>query len=135
MRLQRPSALQSDINVTPLVDVCLVLLIIFMVVIPVVLNGGPVHLPRTTRGESLNSPHPIVITVKEDGVIYLDAIAIREEQLSSQLTAMHTSRADAAITVRADAAVPYGNVVHVLDTCRSAGFHDVGLASELTKHS
>jgi biopolymer transport protein ExbD len=122
--------LQSEINVTPLVDVCLVLLIIFMIVTPLI-TGVPVHLPRTATGESLpDSERILPITVKGDGTLYVDAVVVRGDQLTSEIARLHAVSPDRPIAVRADKTVKYGDVVDVLDACRSAGFRDVGLVSE-----
>jgi len=122
------AALQSDINVTPLVDVCLVLLIIFMVVTPLLVTAVPVRLPQASTVEGL-AKHPMQITVKADGTIYLDASVFRAEQLSSEL-ARRRDQLLRPVVVRADKTLPYGKVIGVLDACRSAGFENVGLAAE-----
>ena len=127
MRATPASSLQSDINVTPLVDVCLVLLIIFMVVTPI-LVGIPVHLPQTVTAGEL-AKKPIQITMNSDGTIYLDSLAIRGEQLASELQ-RRREEVQRPIVVRADKALVYGEVVKVLDACRSAGFETVGLAGD-----
>ena len=122
--------LQSEINVTPLVDVCLVLLIIFMVVTPL-MTGVPVQLPKTATSESLPDAQRILpITVKADGTVYVDALAIRSDQVGSEILRVHNASPDRPIAVRADKTVKYGEVVQVLDACRTAGFRDVGLVSE-----
>ena len=127
MRVTSATSLQSDINVTPLVDVCLVLLIIFMVVAPILVNGIPVRLPQTATGDDL-AKQPIVITVNADRTIFLDSVAIREEQLGSELARRHT-QLSRPVVVRADKTLAYGDVVRVLDACRAAGFENVGLAT------
>ena len=121
--------MQSEINVTPLVDVCLVLLIIFMVVTPLI--GVPVDLPKSATSESLpDAKRAIPITVKADGTVYIDANVVRSEQVSSEVRRMHDASPDRPVAVRADKTVKYGDVVEVLDACRTAGFRDVGLVSE-----
>ncbi len=127
MRTAPATSLQSEINVTPLVDVCLVLLIIFMVVTPM-LVGIPVHLPQTATGDQLANK-PIQITINADGTIYLDRLVIRGEQLASELQRKH-DQVQRPIVVRADKALTYGKVVSVLDACRNAGFESVGLAAD-----
>ena len=122
--------LQSEINVTPLVDVCLVLLIIFMVVTPL-MTAVPVQLPTTATSESLPDAKRILpITVKADGTVYVEALAIRSEQVNAEILRVHNASPDRPIAVRADKTVKYGEVVQVLDACRTAGFRDVGLVSE-----
>jgi len=121
--------MQSEINVTPLVDVCLVLLIIFMVVTPL-MTGVPIELPTTRTSEALPDAKRILpITVKADGTVYLDAIALRRDQVESEIRRLHDASPERPIAVRADRIVAYGDVVQVLDACRTAGFRDVGLVS------
>jgi len=117
--------LQSDINVTPLVDVCLVLLIIFMVVTPVMVNG-PVELPRIANGTGLEE-RALPLTVKQDGSVYLGTSVIRRDELQSQLARMRATEAARPIQVRADKNVLYGEVREVLGACRNAGWSDVTL--------
>jgi biopolymer transport protein TolR len=132
MNVSRASSLQSDINVTPLVDVCLVLLIIFMVVVPAMVTGTtvPVHLPRTRTGDALTASRQLPITVKEDGTVYVDARVLRPEQVRGELSRLHEEAPLRPVAVRGDKHVAYGNVVTVLDACRSAGFENVGLVSD-----
>ena len=122
----RTLALQSDINVTPLVDVCLVLLIIFMVVTPLMVTGMPVQLPQSRTGDTIGKT--LAITVMNDGTLLLGANVIRREELA---TSLHRLRAagDRPIAVCADKRLSYGDVVEVLDACREAGFNEVGLVS------
>ena len=80
----RTAALNSDINVTPLVDVCLVLLIIFMVVLPSLVNGVPVELP-TTSGAANVDERILPVTIKEDGTVYLDTLIVRRDEVESAL--------------------------------------------------
>ena len=128
------TALHADINVTPLVDVCLVLLIIFMVMTPMLVNGIPVKLP-VARGDALSENRQLPITVKEDGSLYFDASVIRPEQLADELQQRHEAHPDRPVVVRGDEHVKYGEVVAVLDACRKAGFSDVGLVTSSPRAS
>jgi biopolymer transport protein ExbD len=119
-------SLNSDINVTPLVDVCLVLLIIFMVVLPSMVNGVDVSLPRTSSVTSVDE-RVLPITVKEDGSVYLGTLVIRRDEVLSALQQMRATDASRPIAVRADKRVQYGEVVTVLAECRKAGWQDVTL--------
>ena len=126
MRVRSQTALQSEINVTPLVDVCLVLLIIFMIVIPTIIEGVPVKLPTGTT----SSPAPqeqLPITVKDDGTVYVDAMVLRKEQVAAELQRLHVKAPNRPVAVRGDKRVAYGEVAGVLDSCRAAGFNDVRL--------
>jgi biopolymer transport protein TolR len=128
MRTASASALHADINVTPLVDVCLVLLIIFMVVTPMLVTAVPVSLPLAHTGTPVGDANrQLPITVKEDGSLYFDATVIRPEELADELQQRHASHPDRPVVVRGDQQVKYGEVVAVLDACRKAGFADVGL--------
>jgi biopolymer transport protein TolR len=127
MRATPATSLQSDINVTPLIDVCLVLLIVFMVIMPIIVTGIPVRLPQTSTGGPL-AKQPLQISVKADGTIFIDSVAIRSEQLMSEL-ARKRDQLGRPVVVRADKTLAYGDVVRVLDACRSAGFENVGLAT------
>jgi biopolymer transport protein ExbD len=120
--------LRSDINVTPLVDVCLVLLIIFMVVTPMMVNG-PVQLPQVANGTGLDE-RALPLTVKQDGSVYLGTAVIRREELSSQLERMRATEGSRPIHVRADKQVLYGDVRDVLGACRDAGWEDVTLVGQ-----
>ena len=128
MRAARSASLQSDINVTPLVDVCLVLLIIFMVVLPTMVNGIPVQLPAG----SINTPieqRVFPITVKDDGTVYLDTLIARKEEVPAALERLRGTNASRPIFVRGDKRVAYGEVAAVLGACRKAGWEDVKLAT------
>lgn len=121
-------SLQSDINVTPLVDVCLVLLIIFMVVLPTVVNGVPVQLPETSSNTPVEE-RVLPVTVKEDGSVYIDTLVIRREELPAALKRLRATEALRPIAVRADKRVAYGDVAGVLGACRDAGWENVSLVS------
>ena len=120
------TALHSDINVTPLVDVCLVLLIIFMVVLPSLVNGVPVNLPETTD-RTAPDERILPVTIKEDGTVYLDTLIVRRDEVESALQRLRQTASGRPVGVRADKRVSYGEVLGVLDACRKAGWHDVTL--------
>ena len=128
MRVTPAATLHSEINVTPLVDVCLVLLIIFMVVLPPMVNGIPVHLPKAASGDALEEK-PMQITMNSDRTLYVDSVVIRSDELVSELQRRH-DQVRRPVVVRADKALAYGEVISVLDACRKAGFETVGLAGE-----
>jgi biopolymer transport protein TolR len=128
MRAMRSAAIHADINVTPLVDVCLVLLIIFMVVLPAVVNGVPVQLPES-KGEDAVATRTFPITIKEDGTVYLDTLVVRREEVPKALERLRETAAARPIAVRADKRVPYGDVATVLGACRNAGWEDVSLVT------
>ena len=128
------AGLNSDINVTPLVDVCLVLLIIFMVVTPMLQKGVPVNLPVTEDPEKTpDTDKQLQISVKADGTVYLGSNVVRKDQVSSELDQIHQRTPDREIAVKGDKLVKYGDVLDVLKACRDVGFNDVGLIAQPKK--
>jgi biopolymer transport protein TolR len=128
------AALNADINVTPLVDVCLVLLIIFMVVTPMLQKGVPVNLPVTESPEKTpDTEKQLQISVKADGSVYLGPNVVRKEEIKAALEEIHTRTPDREIAVKGDRSVNYGDVLDVLKASRDVGFNDVGLISQPRK--
>ena len=128
------AGLNSDINVTPLVDVCLVLLIIFMVVTPMLQKGVPVNLPVTEEPEKTpDTDKQLQISVKADGTVYLGSLAVRKEQIQSELEKIHERTPDREIAVKGDKLVKYGAVLDALKACREVGFNNVGLIAQPKK--
>ncbi len=128
------AAMTSEINVTPLVDVCLVLLIIFMVVTPMLQKGVPINLPVTEEPEKTpDTDKQLQISVKADGSVYLGTAVVRKEQVQSELEAIHQKSPDREIAVKGDKAVKYGAVIDVLKACREVGFNNVGLIAQPKK--
>src|ERR1041385_8035908 len=124
-------SLTSDINVTPLVDVCLVLLIIFMVVTPMLQKGVPINLPVTEDPEKTpDTEKQLQISVKADGTVYLGSTVVRKEQVNSELEQIHQRTPDREIAVKGDKLVKYGAVLDVLTACREVGFNNVGLSAQ-----
>jgi biopolymer transport protein TolR len=122
--------LTSDINVTPLVDVCLVLLIIFMVVTPMLQKGVPVNLPITSKPEKTpDTDKQLQISVKADGTVYVGPNIIRKDEVQRALEDIFEKTPDREIAVKGDRLVKYGDVVDVLKACREVGFNDVGLVT------
>jgi biopolymer transport protein TolR len=127
-------ALTSDINVTPLVDVCLVLLIIFMVVTPMLQKGVPVNLPVTDQPEQTpDTEKQLQISVKADNSVYIGPNVVRKEQVESALREIHDRTPDREIAVKGDRLTKYGEVLDVLKSCREVGFNDVGLITQPKK--
>lgn len=120
--------LQSEINVTPLVDVCLVLLIIFMVVTPIMVTGSAVQLPETKHSPPLGEA-PLAITVMDDATVMIGSAIVRQDQVKEELLRRRAGKHPDSVAVRGDKRVAYGEVVKVLDACRSAGWEDVKLVS------
>ena len=126
--------LNANINVTPLVDVCLVLLIIFMVVTPMLQKGVPVNLPVTENPDKTpDTEKQLLISVKADGTVYLGSNVVRKDQVETTLKEIHERTPDREVAVKGDKLVKYGDVLDVLRACREVGFNDVGLIAQPKK--
>lgn len=125
----------SEINVTPFVDVMLVLLIVFMVTAPLLSVGVPVDLPKTKAASLNDSQEPLVISIDGEGVVYIQQKAVEMEQLIPRLVAITGAKPDTKIFVRGDRAIQYGTVMQVMGEISSAGFKKVSLLAELPKPS
>jgi len=121
----------SEINVTPMVDVMLVLLVIFMVTAPLLTVGVPVDLPQT-QAPAINEPkEPLVITINSKGDVYLQNNQIDPKDLGTRLVAVTNNNPNATIYVRGYRAIDYGRVLEVMGIVSSAGFTKVSLIAEL----
>ncbi|HSV07221.1 MAG TPA: protein TolR [Candidatus Binatus sp.] len=120
----------SQINVTPLVDVMLVLLIIFMVTAPILQQGVSIDLPKVAAGPLAGEEEQLVVNVAKGGQVYLNDTALTAEQLREKLRAIVAARPDRQLYVRADQSVPYGQVMQVMGAVRDAGLVRVGLVTE-----
>jgi biopolymer transport protein TolR len=125
-----PDASISQINVTPLVDVMLVLLIIFMVTAPILQQGVTIDLPKVTAGPLTGEEEQLVVNVDKRGLIFLNDTPMTAVDLTTKLRAIVSARPDRQIYVRADRAVPYGSVMEVVGAVREAGLVHVGLVTE-----
>jgi biopolymer transport protein TolR len=123
----------SDINVTPLVDVMLVLLVVFMVTAPLLTVGVPVDLPQTAAPPINEPKEPTVITVNKEGEIFIQETAIPIDTLVAKLQAITGSNPDAVLYVRGDKDINYGKVLEVMSLISNAGFHKVSLVAEAPK--
>jgi biopolymer transport protein TolR len=123
----------SDINVTPLVDVMLVLLVVFMVTAPMLTVGVPVELPQT-QAPPINEPkEPLVITVNRDGAIFIQEASVPIESLVERLQSITGSNPDAVLYVRGDKDINYGRILEVMSLVSAAGFRKVSLVAEAPK--
>ena len=123
----------SEINVTPFVDVMLVLLIVFMVTAPLLSVGVPVDLPKT-KAATLNDSHePLVVSIDSKGVVYLQKQSINIDQLVPRLQAVTGANPDTRIFVRGDQSIHYGAVMQVMGQISAAGYKKVSLMAELPK--
>ena len=125
----------SEINVTPMVDVMLVLLVIFMVAAPLLTVGVPVDLPQT-QAPAINEPkEPLVITLNAQGKLFLQNNPTEDDGLVPKLQAITRSNPNADIYVRADQAINYGRVMQVMGMVSAAGFNKVSLITEAPHES
>ncbi len=123
--------LVSEINVTPLVDVMLVLLIIFMITSPMLVSGVNVDLPETTTSPLAGQDEPLVISINNKGELYLLETKINRKNLASKLSSITKEKKDTRIFVRGDKNVSYGEVVGVVAEIHAAGFSKVALVSNI----
>jgi biopolymer transport protein TolR len=121
----------GEINVTPFVDVMLVLLIVFMVTAPLLTVGVEVDLPKTKAGAINADATPLVVSIKADGSLYLQEAAVEAEVLIPRLKAISNTNPDVRIFVRGDRAVTYGDVLGVMGRIQAAGFEKVALVAQL----
>ena len=121
----------SEINVTPFVDVMLVLLIVFMVTAPLLTVGVPVDLPKTNAPPLATDKEPLYVSVKPDGTVWLQETQVDIPTLAPKLIAITGANPEARILVRGDRSNTYGRMVEVLGTISAAGFHKIGLAAEM----
>ncbi|MFQ5763444.1 MAG: protein TolR [Rhodospirillales bacterium] len=122
-----------EINVTPMVDVMLVLLIIFMVTAPLLTVGVQVDLPRTKASIIQGQDEPLAITVDAEGRVYLQDTEVDLEGLVPRLQAITQNNADVRIFVRGDASINYGRVMEVMGTVNAAGYGKVALVTRQVK--
>lgn len=120
----------SEINVTPFVDVMLVLLIVFMVTAPLLTVGVPVELPRTEAKQLESETDPLSITIRADGTIYLQETVIPAEEIVARMRAISREGYDRRVFIRADATADYGLVADVMARLSAAGFRNLGLVTD-----
>ena len=127
---QRNNEVLSQINVTPLVDVMLVLLVIFMVTAPILHQGVDVNLPKVRAGAINGDQVQLVVSVTRAGEIYLNDTVMSAPDLQSKLQGVLREAPDRNVYIRADAAVPYGEVMRVIASLREAGVTRLGMITE-----
>ena len=124
----------SEINVTPLVDVILVLLIIFMITAPLLLSGIQIKIPESQAGSLPQQPsQPLVLTIDKKGQIFIEQQSLTLLDLKRRLPALLESHKGQAVYLKADEQVPYGSVVKVLDLLDGAGAETIGLVTRESK--
>lgn len=125
-----PRTTLAEINVTPLVDVMLVLLIIFMITAPMLQQGMDVDLPVATGAPTAQEESQITLTITKQGQIYLNQTGYALEALRPKLQALYKTRLSRDLFLRADADVPYGTVVRVMDEVKKAGILKLGMITQ-----
>lgn len=128
---RRSSSPMSEINVTPFVDVMLVLLIIFMVTAPMMTVGVPVDLPKAQATAMNENVEPLTVSIASDGKIYLQETEVDLDGLIPKLQAITAAKPDTRIFVRGDQTVTYGQIMGVVGAINSAGFKKVALMTEM----
>ena len=128
-RRGRHHALVSEINVTPFVDVMLVLLIIFMVAAPLLTVGVPIDLPETQANALNSETQPITISVNQQGQVYLQETEIAVDEVVPKLQAIATTGYNERIYVRGDRSADYGTVMQVMARISAAGYRNLGLVT------
>jgi biopolymer transport protein ExbD len=133
---KRVSTFNSDINVTPMVDVMLVLLIIFMVVTPMLQKGRNVELAKTNNPiamQDADKEDAVLIAIERDGNVFFDTEKVPPDQLTQKVLDKVSNRTDKRVFIKADARAKYGVVVQVVDNVRGAGVDQLGLLTEQVK--
>ncbi len=130
-RRRGASAAMSEINVTPFVDVMLVLLIIFMVAAPLLTVGVPIKLPETAAN-AMPTPEeePLTITLTADGLLMIQNTEVADADLLPKLKAIAAERTSNKVFVRADGAIPYARVAQLMGALNAGGFNDIGLVTD-----
>jgi biopolymer transport protein TolR len=128
--LNNDKNLMSEINVTPLVDVMLVLLIIFMVAAPMMTQGVDVSLPQTTSEALPLGEEPLIVTVDRVQQIFINDYKVTLDGLQSKLKKIREGRSGVEVYLRADKGVPYGTVVRVMSEIKNAGIEKLGMVTE-----
>ncbi len=121
----------SQINVTPLVDVMLVLLVIFMVTAPIIQQGVEVNLPKVRAQALEGKDEQFVVSITKPGEIYLNDAKLSSAELTDKLKAIGQERPDRQVFIRADDAVPYGAVIRTMAAIKAAGIENVGMVTQV----
>ena len=123
----------SEINVTPMVDVMLVLLVVFMITAPLLTVGVPVDLPKTKSSVIVGEDEPLVVTLNAEGKLFLQDAEVALDKLVARLTAITENRKETRVFVRGDRKIAYGKIMEVMGLINRAGFDRVALITELPR--
>ena len=122
--------LKAEINITPLVDVVLVLLIIFMVVTPLLKQEVPIELPLADNSRGVDDASQVTVSLSADGRTLINGNEVPATDLVPRLSAMYADRPDKTIFLEADRTLPHGRIVDLMDDCRSAGVQRIGVITK-----
>ncbi len=120
----------NEINITPMVDVMLVLLIIFMVAAPMLTSGVQVDLPKASAAPLPGQDEPLTVSIQSDGQVYIQKTAVDVDELGAKLKAIAGEKTDTRIFVKGDRKVDYGRIMHVVGEINEAGFTKVALITD-----
>ncbi len=132
---RRRATVMSEINVTPMVDVMLVLLIIFMIAAPLLTVGVPIDLPQTQAKNIDQDKEPLTLSINDKGQVYLQNTEIKLDEIVPKLKAIAKNGAEERIYVRGDRKVDYGTVMRVMGRLSAAGYRRVALVTEVEQES
>ena len=131
MQLGGSAGIKSDINVTPLVDVMLVLLIIMMIIAPLLQKGVDVRLPIATNSASKpETQDQTVLGIKADKTVWINGVEVRKEEMRTRLEAILETKKEKLILIKADEDAPYSAIMDAMDQLRASGIEDVGLITD-----
>ena len=120
----------SDINMTPLIDVMLVLVVIFLITAPLLASSIRLDLPRSDAASASDAPRALLVVVDRAGQVFLDDKPVSTAELATRMTGMAAQDPDTEVQLRADAAVPYGRVVEVIGVAQKAGLARIGFVAD-----
>jgi len=126
----RDNGFMSDINVTPFVDVMLVLLIIFMVTAPMMMQGVDIDLPEATADSIGSEKEPLIITIDKENQVYINNYKVSIDFLQEKLIKIREGRTDSEVYLKADKEISYGMVVQVMSLIKGAGIEKLGMVTE-----
>lgn len=124
-------SVMSEINVTPFVDVMLVLLVVFMITAPLLTVGVPIDLPKASASNLQGNEEPLTVSINSKGEIFIQETLVKQEDLAARLLAISENLTTRRIFVRGDRSVAYGAVMEVMGSLNAAGFNKVALVTEM----